>query len=176
MSVIYFLLSICLSVNNTEPIYNYTIPAATGDSIHFNDYRGKKILLVNIASGSNRIGQLIALQQLQQQYVNDLAVVVFPSNSFGNEPLSDSAIAALCHTQYETTFAIARKGAVSGVGKQDLYAWLGDDALNGVHSMEPKEDFKKYLISSSGVLIGSFAAEISPTSTLIVNAILNPNN
>ena len=176
MQIANLLLYLFLSAGSPAPVYDYNIPSASGDTIRFADYRGKKILLVNIATGSNRIGQLQELQQLQQQYTSELVVIAFPSNSFGNEPLGDSDIIALCHNQYNTSFPVAAKADVAGSGKQALYQWLGNVGLNGAYALEPKEDFRKYLISSTGEIIGSFAGELSPVSNLIINAITNSQN
>ncbi|MFT3982218.1 MAG: hypothetical protein QM687_17240 [Ferruginibacter sp.] len=176
MQILHLIISLFLSAGNTEPIYNYNILSVSADTIRLDDYRGKKILLVNIATGSSRVGQLQQLQQLQQQYASQVRVIAFPSNSFGNEPLADSAIAAFCSSQYSVTFPVAVKAAVTGNDKQALYQWLGNAGLNGAYALEPREDFKKYLISSTGEIVGSFAGEVSPLSDLIVNAITNPNN
>ena len=72
-------------------IYDYTVPKIDGGMISINDLRDKKILFVNIATGSDRVTQLGQLQQLQEQYADSLVIIGFPSNSFGNESRNNAA-------------------------------------------------------------------------------------
>ncbi|MEI9806772.1 MAG: hypothetical protein WDO16_02200 [Bacteroidota bacterium] len=95
-------------------MYNFVIPGAGGQSINFNDFRNKKILLVNIATGSDRVAQLGQLQQLQEQYADSLVVIGFPSNSFGNETRNNAGIKEFCESQYGVSFLLTRTGNVKG--------------------------------------------------------------
>jgi glutathione peroxidase len=152
-------------------IYGIHFNDSSGTDTTLNAYAGKKILLVNIASGSSRVQQLAGLQQLYAQYHDSLAIVAFPSNSFGHEPLSDSAIRQLCQNTYGVGFTIAAKADVKDAGMQGIYAWLNSATQNGVANWHPVGDFHKFLIDKDGTLIGSFAPSMLPTDSTIINAI-----
>jgi len=152
-------------------IYSYQVPAANNGILDFNDYRHKKILLVNIASGSNQVGQLAALQQLYAAHSDSLVVVAFPSNSFGNEPKSDSEIVSFMQQNYQISFPIAAKSEVKGSQANVIYKWLENKTLNDVVSVKMRTDFQKYLIDERGKIIGQFDSSISPLSAVVQNAI-----
>lgn len=139
-----------------------------------NRYRGKKILIVNIASESPRVGQLAQLQALQQLHPDSLVVLGFPSNSFGHEPLSDTALQAFCRDHYGVTFQLASKQPVKGAGMQPIFQWLSNRSENGVMDQPIKGDFQKFLISESGNLIGVFSPSVEPMSDELKDA-LNSN-
>lgn len=158
----------------TTSIYTFQFTDAAGNAIQMNDYRGKKILLVNIATGSNRVGQLAGLQQLQQQYADSLVVIAFPSNSFGNEPRNNAEILQFCQT-YGVSFPVAQINAVTGESKQPIYQWLSDSTQNGAINGVISGDFHKILIDSNGEILGIFAPALDPMDQLIQNAITGTN-
>jgi glutathione peroxidase len=94
--------------------YDLQVAAIDNNTIDFQSFQGKKILLVNIATNSPRISQLAGLQQLRQQYGDSLVIIGFPSNSFGNEPKSNSEIKQFCESQYGVSFQLAAKSSVRG--------------------------------------------------------------
>lgn len=152
-------------------IYSNKVTGIAGGEIDFDDFRGKKILVVNIATGSPRAGQLAALQQLHEQHGDSLVIIGFPANSFDNESRSNAEIQAWCQSQYGVTFLLAAKGAVKGEGIQPFYAWLTTKAQNGVFGNEIKSDFQKYLFDSEGHAIGVFSGSLSPLNYQLTNAI-----
>src|SRR4051812_1589015 len=92
----------------TTSIYSFTINNIDEGDIMFNNFHGKKILLVNIATNSSRVDQLGQLQQLHEQHPN-LVIIGFPSNSFGNESRSNSEIKSFCGESYGVTYLLAAK-------------------------------------------------------------------
>lgn len=152
------------------PIYNYQFDTYNSGVINFSNFQGKKMLLVNIASQNSRISQLAELKQLQQQFGDSLIIIAFPSNSFSNEPLADSAINALC-SSYQVNFPIAMKSDVRGSTVNSLYAWLADEAKNGSISIPCKSDFQKYIIDKNGNIKAVFAGSVSPLSSEVISAI-----
>lgn len=152
-------------------IYSNKVTGIAGGEIDFNDFRGKKILVVNIASGSPRAGQLAELQQLHEQHGDSLVIIGFPSNSFDNESKSNTEIAAWCQSQYGVTFLLAAKAPVKGESVQPFYAWLTTKAENGVFGNAIKSDFQKYLFDSEGNAIGVFSGALSPLNYQLTNAI-----
>lgn len=152
-------------------IYSFVVGGANGSGIDFDNFRNKKILLVNIATNSPRAGQLGELQQLQEQYGDSLVIIGFPSNSFGNESRSNAEIVEFCQSQYEVSFFIAAKGAVKGSNAQAVYQWLTRQSENGVADSEVKSDFQKYLIDRNGELLGIFSGSVSPLDNQLVSNI-----
>ena len=152
--------------------YSLTFQSIDGNNISMAQFQGKKVLLVNIATGSSRVSQLQQLQQLQEQYADSVVVIGFPSSSFGLETRSNAEIKQFCQTQYGATFTLASKMPVAGVEKQPVYQWLTTLSQNGVINQEVNGDFQKYLINSSGSIIGVYSGVVSPLDSAIVNSIL----
>lgn len=167
--------AIALSLFSTTSIYDITVSGANGTTIDFNAFRNKKILIVNIATGSEYAYQLAALQQLQEQYQDSVVVIAFPSNSFGHESRDNTAIDEFCRTQYGVTFPIAAKGEVKGTAIQTAYGWLTRQSENSVLDSDVKSDFQKYLLDSHGELIGVFIGQVSPLDPQIVSNITGSN-
>ena len=155
------------------PVSFYTLSYQTceGSDASFSSLQGKKILIVNIATGSARKGQLAELQQLQQQHASDLVVIAFPSNSFGNEPRSNTEIKSFCQNSYGTTFSIAGKVNVVGENAHSVYKWLSSEQQNGDLDIGVSGDFQKYLVGADGRIIGVFGGASSPLDPKIISAI-----
>lgn len=158
----------------TTSIYSFQFTDAGGNTIQMNSFQGKKILLVNIATASNRSGQLAGLQQLQQQYADSLVVIAFPSNSFDHEPRNNEEILQFCQT-YNVSFPIAQKNSVKGEGIQPIYQWLSDSTQNGSINGVISGDFHKILLNSNGEILGIFSPALEPMDQLIQNAITGTN-
>jgi glutathione peroxidase len=133
--------------------------------------KGKKILIVNIATGSSLVGQLEGLEKLHKQFADKVTIVAIPSNSFNHEPKDNSEIEKFCGTNYHTSFLITAKVPVKGEGLSPIYEWLTDQNKNGVMSGEVRSDFQKYLIDENGKLVGAFAPKIDPLDASIQDAI-----
>jgi glutathione peroxidase len=154
-------------------IYTLQFTDVDGNQVSMSNYQNKKILLVNIATGSPRVSQLAGLQQLHQTYGDSLVIIAFPSNSFANETRSNAEIKQFCQSNYGVTFKIAAKNPVAGAGIQSIYNWLAQASENGVMDGTVGRDFQKFLISKEGTLIGVFAPSVVPTDPQILNAITN---
>jgi glutathione peroxidase len=152
-------------------IYTFSVPGSNKTTINFNNFRGKRILLVNIATNSAKVSQLSSLQQLQQQWGDSLVVVAFPSNSYDHEPRSNSEIVQLCQSNYHASFLIAAKDNITGSSAQALYSWLGNISANGVMPISPSTDFEKILIGRDGMIAGVFSSKVDPLDPSVSNAI-----
>ncbi len=150
--------------NKKAPVsfYSLTAPANTGEEILFEKFRGKKILLVNLASQCGYTPQYTELEQLHLQNKN-LVILGFPSNNFGaQEPGSDDEIAAFCKLNYGVTFQLFKKDDVKGNYKQPVYDWLSDANKNGWNNQAPAWNFYKYLVDENGNLSKVFSSSVSP--------------
>lgn len=141
-----------------------------GDSISFETFRGKKVLLVNTASDCGYTGQYKELEALYQQYKNNLVVIGFPANDFKEqEKKSDADIATFCKVNYGVTFLLMRKGSVvKGSEQQSVYQWLTQPAANGWCSKAPVWNFCKYLVNEEGVLTAYFPQTVSPLDAAVI--------
>lgn len=152
--------------------YSLSFTDADGNTISMSAYQGKKVLLVNIATGSERVSQLADLQQLHQQYGDSVVIIAFPSNSFGNETRTNNEIKQFCQANYGVSFKIASKIQVAGINIEPVYSWLANAGENGVMDSETGSDFQKFLIGKDGTLMGVFSPSIKPTNGMLINALL----
>lgn len=167
-----FLAGLFLSSVMVVSIYTLSMDDVNGGSVNFNNYRGKKILIVNTATGNAQASQQITeLQQLYQQHQDSLLVIAFPSNSFSHEPGTNAQVKALMQGTYGVTFPIAVKSWVRGDSANVVYQWIGSKQQNEMMSSRPVRDFQKYLIDGTGTLVAKFDSSISPLNPKILEAI-----
>src|SRR5258708_27788092 len=120
-----------LCLLNLSDIYQFTLPAiGGGSSIPFSDFKGKKILVVNTASGSLYTSQYARLEQLYQQYKDKLVIVAIPSNDFQHETGSEQDIKSFVQNNYSIHYLLAANACVNAPGGNHCYKWLA----NGVES------------------------------------------
>ena len=156
-----------LNTENKQPQKDfYALQAIlnNGDTLSFETFRGKKVLLVNTASDCGYTGQYKELEALYQQHKDNLIVVGFPANDFkGQEKKSDADIASFCKVNYGVTFLLMRKGSVvKGSEQQSVYEWLSSANANGWCNQAPVWNFCKYVVSEDGVLQAYFPQTVSP--------------
>jgi glutathione peroxidase len=168
------LITILFSVNSS--IYSYTITDVDGNQVSLDSFQHKKILFVNIATGSPYASQLAQLQQLQQQYADSLIVIGFPSNSFDNESRTNAQIKSFCQSSYGVSFLLAAKGSVTGGNIQSVYQWLTRQTENGQINTSIQGDFQKYVVDRNGELRGVFKGMVSPLDTQITSLITGSFN
>ncbi len=151
-------------VQSKESIYNYSITAIDGSTINFEDFKGKKILIVNVASKCGFTPQYEGLEELNQNYGDDLVIIGFPSNSFRQEYDSNEEIAAFCQKNYGVTFPLTERVSVRGNDQHEVFRWLTDESLNGWNITSPQWNFYKYLINEKGELTHVFPSNTAPLS------------
>jgi glutathione peroxidase len=155
------------------------------------DYKGKVVLVVNVASQCGLTPQYEGLEKLYKKYADQgLVVTGFPANDFGaQEPGSNEEIAEFCSTKFAVSFPMFAKIVVTGADKHPLYRQLtttapartGDGAafrerLRG-YGIKPTEDpevlwnFEKFLIGRNGEVIARFAPDTPPDNPALVAAI-----
>ena len=159
------------TVMNKASIYDLTIKEITGaKTIELNDYKGKKLLLVNVASECGYTPQYKELQELSETYKDKLVVIGFPCNQFGGqEPGSGREIKSFCEKNYGVTFLITQKIDVKGENQHPIYHWLTNKSSNGVDDYAVKWNFGKFLVSENGTLLGYFPSMTKPMSDEITS-------
>jgi glutathione peroxidase len=150
--------------------YDMSINSVLGDkTIKLSDYKGKKILCVNVASECGFTPQYKELQQLADEYKDKLVVIGFPCNQFGGqEPGSGTEIKAFCEKNYGVTFLITEKIDVKGENQHPIYQWLTHKSANKLEDYSVKWNFGKFLISENGQLLDYFSSMTKPMSEEIV--------
>ena len=144
--------------------YSLTAVGNKGDTIHFNQFKGKKVLIVNTASDCGFTGQYDELEKLYQQHKDQLVILAFPANDFKEqEKKDDAAIAEFCKINYGVTFPLMQKThVVKGPEQHPVFQWLSQPAQNGWCRQQPMWNFSKYLINEDGVLTHFYSQHISP--------------
>ena len=174
-AVAFITLSLSSAVDNTKPaesIYNLKIKSLDGSAINLNDFKGKKILFVNVASKCGFTPQYADLQKLHEKYKKNLVIIGVPCNQFMNqEPGSNEEIASFCQKNYGVTFLISEKVDVKGKNQHPLYSWLTTKYKNGVLDSSVKWNFQKYLIDENGRLLEMFASNVNPMESKLTSKI-----
>ncbi|MBQ4820767.1 glutathione peroxidase [Aquimarina sp. MMG016] len=151
-----------------EPIYNIKINSLEGKIINLTDFKGKKILFVNVASKCGFTSQYKDLQKLYNTYEDRLMIIGVPCNQFGKqEPGSASEIQSFCERNYGVNFIITEKIDVKGSNQHPLYDWLTSKQKNGKKNSSVKWNFQKYLIDEHGELMDYYFSTTSPMSSKI---------
>jgi glutathione peroxidase len=159
-------------LNMNKSIYEISINSINGNKITLSDYRGKKMLIVNVASECGFTNQYKGLQELHELYKNKLVVIGVPCNQFGGqEPGNAEQIQSFCKKNYGVEFLITEKVDVKGDKQHPLYAWLTNKSLNGKKNSSVKWNFQKYLIDEDGNLIDYYLSITKPLSKKITNQI-----
>ena len=169
------------NLNSSEKIpdipksfYALSAEDINGAIISMSSFKGKKVLVVNVASQCGYTPQYEGLQTLYETYSDSLVVLGFPSNDFlWQEPGSNSEIKTFCQRTYGVTFPMFSKIHVKGRKQHPIYDWLSDSELNGWNDENPSWNFNKYLLDEKGNLIEWFGANLEPLDTMITRHFLS---
>lgn len=149
-------------------LYSVKIKDLQGNDLDFSEFKGKKILFVNVASKCGFTPQYDGLQKLYNMYKDKLVVVGVPCNQFGKqEPGSLNEIREFCKVNYGVTFPITEKIEVKGDNQHPLYQFLTQKEKNGVKSSSVKWNFQKYLVDEKGNFIDYWYSLTKPQSKKI---------
>ncbi|EPR73484.1 Glutathione peroxidase [Winogradskyella psychrotolerans RS-3] len=152
-----------------QPLYDIKINSLQGNPIDLQQFQGKKILFVNVASKCGFTSQYRDLQNLQDTYKDTLIIIGVPCNQFGKqEPGDASEIQEFCEINYGITFLITEKIEVKGENQHPLYAWLTQKSNNGKQNSTVKWNFQKYLIDENGEFLNYYYSITSPTSSRLL--------
>ena len=155
-------------VGLSENLYKYSAIDINGNTITFEQFKGKYILIVNTASRCGFSYQYGQLQELYEIYKDKLVICSFPANNFlWQEPLSNEGIKKFCNNNYGVTYLVFEKISVKGKNKHPIYKWLSNKELNGQIDKEPSWNFCKYLVDSEGKLMNYFDSNVDPLSSQI---------
>jgi len=183
VSGIYILREKIFKVNETAPddgilssnsFYSLSAVDIDGNLINFNKYKGKKLLIVNVASKCGYTHQYKDLQELHKKYNDKITILAFPSNNFGfQEPGSNDQIETFCEKNYGVEFQLFEKSNVRGNKINDVYKWLSSIDENGWNDKSPRWNFFKYLVDVDGSLKAIYSSNTNPLDNEIMDFVLN---
>ena len=175
-----------------QNIYSFKVKKIDGKEVSLDEFKGKVLLVVNVASKCGLTPQYEGLEKLYKEYMKSgLEVLGFPANEFlGQEPGSNDDIQNFCTMNYGVNFPMFEKIVVKGDGQHPLYAFLTENQPNatmkpsgsllsrlkekgllGGKSHDIKWNFEKFLIGRDGEIIERFSPELDPLDPLIVKAV-----
>ena len=161
--------------NQLDSIWNTPLKTLKGEPTTLAAYKGKAIMVVNVASQCGNTPQYATLEALQKKYeAKGFTVVGFPCNQFGGqEPGTSQEIATFCATHYGITFPIMEKIEVNGANKSPVYATLEQFADAGGHSGDIRWNFEKFVISADGTQLTRFSPKTKPEDPTVIAAVEN---
>ncbi|WP_274555487.1 glutathione peroxidase [Streptomyces spiramyceticus] len=154
-------------------LYDIPLRTLTGEPVTLEAYRGKAVLVVNVASKCGLTPQYAGLERLQQTYADrGFTVLGVPCNQFaGQEPGSSDEIQAFCSASYGVTFPLLEKIEVNGDHRHPLYAELTQVNDADGEAGDIQWNFEKFVISGEGEVVGRFRPRTEPEAAEIVAAI-----
>ena len=154
-------------------IHEFTLNSIDGQPAPLEQFKGKVVLIVNVASRCGFTPQYAGLEALYNKYKDKgLVVLGFPANNFlWQEPGTNLAIQAFCSTKYHVTFPMFAKVSVKGADKTPLYQFLTDKKANPSTGGEIRWNFTKFLADRNGKVIARFGSKAAPESPELIDAI-----
>lgn len=155
-------------------IYDFTLPSIDGKPMPLANFKGKVILLVNVASRCGFTPQYSALEAIYEKYKDQGFVILgFPANNFGGqEPGTNAEIKTFCSTKYNVTFPLYSKVSVKGADQTPLYSYLTQETGASIAG-DIKWNFTKFLVDRHGKVVQRFEPAVTPDSPEVTSAIEN---
>lgn len=179
-TVLFALLNIVIASDNSskknmgdkmESVYEFTVKDIKGNDLSLSKYKGKVLLIVNVASKCGYTRQYSGLQNIYEKYKDKgFEILAFPCNDFGGqEPGSNEEIAEFCSVNFNVTFPIFDKVKVLGNEKSPLFKFLTDRIQS--NSGDINWNFEKFLISKNGNIVNRFKSSVEPESEELISQI-----
>lgn len=164
-----------LSLAQKKSIYDFKVKDIDGNEVDMTKYKGKKLLIVNVASECGYTPQYKGLEWLYKNYKDsNLVILGFPCNDFSEqEPKGEKDIKTFCQKNYGVTFPMMSKIVIKGENGHPLYKWLQQKSENGVQDNEVKWNFNKFMISEDGSFQGYLPSKILPNDRIITDWIMD---
>jgi glutathione peroxidase len=157
---------------DTVSFHSLTATDIDGNEVKMKKYKGKKIIILNVASKCGYTPQYADWQAFYEKNNTKFEVLGFPCNQFmGQEPGTADEIESFCQKNYGVSFQMFDKIDVKGDNQSAVYKWLSDPAQNGWNSTVPSWNFSKYLVDEKGKLLNYFGPKIKPDSPEFLAAI-----
>ena len=161
------------SLFGASNVLDFTLNSIDGKPAPLSDYRGKVVMIVNVASKCGFTYQYEGLEKVYEKYKDQGFVILgFPANNFGaQEPGTNEEIKTFCSRKYNVTFPMYAKISVKGEDKHPLYQFLTGKTANPATGGEIQWNFTKFLVGKDGEVITRFESKINPDSPEVISAI-----
>ncbi|MDB4960016.1 MAG: glutathione peroxidase [Myxococcales bacterium] len=162
-----------VTVDKEIPMWNVALKTLQGKDAKLADFKGKALMLVNVASKCGLTPQYSTLEALQKKYgPKGFTVVGFPCNQFGGqEPGSAQDIEEFCSTTYGVTFPMMEKVDVNGTGRHEIYKELTALADAKGYTGDIRWNFEKFVVSADGTKITRFHPQTTPDDPTVIAAV-----
>jgi len=153
-------------------LYSFTLNSIDGKPAPLADYKGKVVMIVNVASKCGFTPQYSALEAIYEKYKDQGFVILgFPANNFGaQEPGTNAEIKTFCSRKYNVSFPMFAKISVKGSDQAPLYTYLTQQSGTGIAG-DIKWNFTKFLVDRNGNIVQRFEPEVTPDSKDVTEAI-----
>lgn len=150
-------------------VNGYIVKDMKGNDVNLSDYKGKVLLLVNVASKCGYTKQYKGLEEIYREYKDQgFEILAFPCNDFGGqEPGTNEQIAEFCSATFDVSFKLFDKIKVKGDDKAPLYAMLTNNEVTG--SSDIGWNFEKFLVSKEGNVVKRYKSKVAPESDELLN-------
>jgi len=168
--VIGFILLLGTTVT-AQTFYDFTVKDIDGNDFSMSQLKGKKVMIVNVASKCGLTPQYVRLESIYELYKDSSFVIIgFPANNFKEqEPGTNEEIKEFCSLNYGVTFPIMSKISVKGDDIAPIYQWLTSEELNGFEDSSVKWNFQKYLINEKGEVEHVINPWVKPDNKKIIS-------
>lgn len=162
-----------VSTASAGSVYDYTLNSIDGTPTPLSSFKGKVVLIVNVASRCGYTPQYAGLEALYEKYKDQgLVIVGFPANNFmSQEPGTNEEIKTFCKSKYSVTFPMMSKVSVKGNDTTPLYQFLTDKSQSPTTGGEIKWNFTKFLVGKDGKVIARFEPAVEPSDPKVVGAV-----
>lgn len=158
------IISLLVMVTTASSVYDFKMKSINGDVIDFAKYKGKTLMIVNVASQCGFTPQYADLEKLHETFGDKVTILGFPANNFGSqEPGTNQEIAAFCDKNFGVKFQLFEKISVKGSDQDPLYAWLKEKT-----GQEPSWNFCKYLVKPDGT-VKFYPSKVKPMDKEILD-------
>jgi glutathione peroxidase len=156
-----------------KSVYDFTLKDAKGKDVKLEEFRGRVVMLVNVASKCGYTPQYEGLQKIYERYKDrGFTILGFPANNFGaQEPGTNEEIQEFCRINYGVTFPIFSKISVKGQDQHPLYKYLTGKESNPDFAGEIKWNFNKFLVGRDGRILARFDSADKPEDAKVTQAI-----
>jgi len=154
-------------------VYDFTMKNIDGQDVKLDAYKGKVVMVVNVASKCGYTPQYEGLQALYDKYKDKgLVILGFPANNFmGQEPGTEAEIKEFCTSKYKVTFPMFAKISVKGEDQHPLYNYLTNKATDPQFSGDISWNFNKFVIDRNGNIVARFGSKDTPEGEAVVAAV-----
>ena len=161
------------ATTSPKGVYDFTLDSIDGKPVSLSSYKGKVLMLVNVASKCGYTPQYTALESTYEKYRDrGLVIVGIPANNFGGqEPGTNQEIKTFCTRNFKVSFPMMSKVSVKGDDTTPLYKYLTDKSANPKTGGEIKWNFTKFLVDRNGNIVARFEPAVTPDSAEVTTAI-----